>query len=220
MPNSIWERVGIEAEPRLRWLLRFGELDLDSLTDQQREAVRLEARAFLALQEVEPAVRRQLLRFPPPTAATPGMLTQAETRSMHSWLRKGLGRLRVSETWEFAPRVRYQLDAYRGLLFSRLRANSRVEQFKALAYDAFRDARFRFRLCPECSRPFVPVRRQSYCSSACSQAWRTRKWRSTHREKVRKMRRDQYRRSITGKLKVSKHAATRIRSSTLPRHQR
>ena len=96
-----------------------------------------------------------------------------------------------------------------------VRQQKLVEQFKALAYDAFRDARFRFRLCPECRRPFVPVRRQSYCSSACSQAQRTRKWRSTHRDKVRKMRRDQYRRSITGKLKVSKHAATRIRSSTL-----
>jgi hypothetical protein len=60
-------------------------------------------------------------------------------------------------SWNFKPRVESELDASGGLFWTRMTANSRVEQFKALAYDAFRDARFKFRRCPECKRPFVPV---------------------------------------------------------------
>jgi hypothetical protein len=86
-----------------------------------------------------------------------------------------------------------------GLFWARLRAKSRLEQLKAWAYDAFRDARFRFRLCPECKRPFVPVRRQS-----CSQAVRTRKWRMTHPEKNREIRRQHYQRSEATRLGLSK----------------
>lgn len=36
----------------------------------------------------------------------------------------------------------------------------------------FRGARFKFRRCPECKQPFVPIRRQAYCSSRCSRAVR------------------------------------------------
>jgi uncharacterized Zn finger protein (UPF0148 family) len=89
-------------------------------------------------------------------------------------------------------------------------ANSRVEQFKALAYDAFRDARFKFRRCPECKRPFVSVRRQAYCSSRCSQAVRTRKWRKAHPEKNREIRRQQYKRSVAAKLRLSKRAEVKV----------
>ena len=89
-------------------------------------------------------------------------------------------------------------------------ANSRLEQFKALAYDAFRDARFKFRLCPECKRPFVPIRRQAYCSAGCSQAVRTRKWRKAHPEKNRAIRRQQYQRSKEAELRLSKHASIKI----------
>jgi hypothetical protein len=91
-----------------------------------------------------------------------------------------------------------------------MRATSRLEQFKALAYDAFRDARFKFRLCSECKRPLVPVRRQAYCSAGCSQAVRTRKWRKAHPEKNRAIRRQQYRRSKTAELGLSTHAAIKI----------
>jgi hypothetical protein len=69
------------------------------------------------------------------------------------------------EKWNFRPRVEHELDAYKGLLWTRPRTNSHLEQCKALAYDTLREARFKFLLCPECNRPFVPVRRQGYCSS-------------------------------------------------------
>src|SRR6266852_8937546 len=91
-----------------------------------------------------------------------------------------------------------------------MRSNSRLEQFKALAYDAFRDGRFRFRRCPECQRPFVPVRRQEYCSARCSQAARTRKWRKAHPEKNREIRRQQYKRSVAAKLRLSRRARVKV----------
>jgi hypothetical protein len=213
MPKSssnVWDRVGVEPEGRLRWLLRFGNLDLDKLTDEQRAPVLQEARAFVGLQEVQPARRASMRFWPEPVEATPNVLTAAEVWRAQRWLRQGLGLLSRSEKWNFAPRVTYELDAYRGLFWARARTTSRLEQFKALAYDAFRDAQFKFRLCPECTRPFVPVRRQRYCSAPCSQAVRTRKWRKAHPEKNREMRRQLYRKVVRDKLKLLESAAIKI----------
>ena len=95
-------------------------------------------------------------------------------------------------------------------------ATSRLEQFKALAYDAFRDARFKFRLCPQRKRPFVPVRCRAYCSSRFSQAVRTRKWRQAHPERNRAIRRQQYQRSKAAELRLSKHAAIKIAKPRRP----
>jgi hypothetical protein len=208
--NNVWVRIGVEPEARLRWLLRFGNLEPDALTAEQRTAVVQEARAFLVLQEIDPALRGQMPSWPAPTDAAPNVLSDAEAWSAQLWLKKGLGLLRRGEKWNFVPRVTYELDAHSGLFWARMRAKSRLEQFRALAYDAFRDARFRFRLCPECKRPFLPVRRQRYCSSRCSQAVRTRKWRRAHPEKNRAIRRQQYRRSVATKLGLSRRAAIKV----------
>jgi hypothetical protein len=208
--HNVWARVGVEPEARLRWLLRFGNRDLDSLTVEEQAVVLEEARAFVFLQEIDPALRVRMRSWPPPVDATPNVLTETEAWCAQLWLHKGLGVLSRGKRWNFVPRVTYELDAHKGLLWVRLRANSRLQLFKALAYDAFREARFRFRLCPECKRPFVPVRRQRYCSSRCSQAVRTRKWRMKHPEKNREIRRQQYQRSVTTRLGLSKRAAVKV----------
>jgi hypothetical protein len=199
MADNIWLRVGLEPEHRLRWLLDFGRLEPGSLTDAQRLAVVQEARAFVIVQEMDPTRRSRMRSWPPPTDAAPNALTPDETWSAQKWLRKGLDLLSQSQKWNFSPRVKYELDAYRDLFWARMKATSGLQLFKALAYDAFREARFKFRRCPECKRPFVPVRRQRYCSSRCSQAVRTRKWRKAHHEKNREIRRLQYRRTVTAK---------------------
>jgi hypothetical protein len=173
-------------------------------------AVLQEARAFVVLQEVDPALRRTMGSWPEPTDATPNVLTRREAWSAQRWLKQRLDLLRRSEKWNFKPRVEYELDASGGLFWTRMTATSRLEQFKALAYDAFRDARFKFRRCPECKRPFVPVRRQAYCSARCSQAVRTRKWRRAHLEKNREIRRQQYKRSVAAKLRLSKRAEVKV----------
>ena len=148
-------RVGIDPETRLRWLLDFGNLDPASLSAEQRAAVIQEARAFVVLQQLDPAIRGRMRSWPEPTDAMPDVLSHAEVWSAQVWLNQGLDLLRRSQKWSFRPRVTYELDVHRGLFWTRMRSTSRLEQFKALAYDAFRDARFKFRGCPECKRPFV-----------------------------------------------------------------
>ena len=215
--NNAWDRVGIEPEARLRWLLSFGNLVPASLTDEQRAAVRQEARTFATLQEIDPAIRGQMRSWPAPVDATPDVLTHEEIWKAQRWLKRGLDLLGRNEKWEFTPRVKYEIDAYRGLLWTRLKATSRLELLKALVYEAFRDARFRFRLCPHCKRAFVPIRRQAYCSSRCSQTVRTRKWRKAHPDKNRSIRRAQYRKAMTKKLKLSPAAAIRIAKPGAPK---
>jgi hypothetical protein len=208
--NNIWVQVGFEPEERLRWLLRFGNLERAALTVDQRNAIRQEALAFAIFQELDPALRGRLRSLPPPDPAAPNTLDDAEVWRAQLWLKRGLKMLGRAEKWNFAPRVKYELDAHRGLLWTRLKADSRLEQFKALTFEVFRDARFKFRLCPRCRRAFVPIRRQAYCSARCSQTVRTRKWRKAHPEKNRAIRRSQYRKSIAAKLKLSKKARVRI----------
>ena len=180
--SNVWVRVGVDPEARLRWLLGFGNLDPVSLTVMQRAAVLQEARAFVVQQELDPALRERVRSLPQPTDKTPNVLTGRQAWSAQLWLKEGLDLLSRGEKWNFMPQVTYELDAHGGLFWTRMRSNSRLEQFKALAYDAFRDARFKFRLCPECKRPFVPVRRQA-----------------AHPEKNREIRRLQYRRTVTAK---------------------
>ena len=212
--NNVWVRVGVEdPETGLRWLLGFGNLDSASLGVEQSAAVIQEARAFAILQQLDPALKGKIRSWPQPTDATPNVLTKTEVWAVQRWLKQGLELLRRSEKWNFKPRVEYELDASAGLFWARMKSNSRVEQFKALAYDTFRDARFKFRRCPECKRPFVPVRRQTYCSARCSQALRTRKWRKAHPEKNRAIRRNQYQKSTAAKLGISPAASIRVGQS-------
>ena len=210
--SNVYARVGLRPEERLRWLLNFGNLEPASLNTERRAAAVQEARAFLTIEEVDPEVRPLLRIGPPPQDETPNVLTQEEVWAAQGWLKDGLERLRRRGGWNFATHVSYELDLHRGLmLWVRLKSRSRLEQFKALALNVLREARFWFRLCPECQRPFVPVRRQAYCSAACSQAVRTRKWRTTHPEKNRAIRRWQYQRKKAASAGPSEPAAIKIK---------
>jgi hypothetical protein len=121
--NNVWARVGVEPEARLRWLLDFGDLNPVSLTAAQRAEVLQEARAFVVLQDVDPPLRRQMRSYPPPTDATPKVLTGEEAWSAQRWLKQGLDLLRQSQKWNFKPRVEYELDAHGGLFWTRMTAN-------------------------------------------------------------------------------------------------
>jgi len=212
--SDVYGRVGLVPEQRLRWLLGFGNLDPTQLDAKKRTAVIEEARAFLVIQEVDPAIRKLLRSWPAPRDDTPDTMSEPDVWRAQGWLRHGLDALRRGKIWSFAPRVRYEVEIHKALLFwARLRANRRLELFKALVYDALRDARFSLRLCPECQRPFVPTRRQAYCSARCSQAVRTRKWRKAHPEKNRAIRRNLYRKSVATKLGISPAANNGIRPS-------
>jgi hypothetical protein len=150
--SEVWSRVGFDPEARLRWLLDFGSLKPASLTDAKRSAAVDEVRAFVILQQVDPAVRDALRSSPAPKDATPNVMTGDEAWSAQRWLKQGLELLSRSQKWSFVPRITYELDAYKGMFWARMRAASRLALFKALAYDALREARHKFRRCLECKR--------------------------------------------------------------------
>jgi hypothetical protein len=208
--SDVWNRVGMEPEDRLRWLVGFGNLVPASLTDNQRITAKQEARAFAFLQEIDPPIRKRMRSWPAPADDTPDVLTDAEVWRAQRWLKQGLVLLAHAEKWNFAQRVQYQLEAKKGFLFARLKASSNLNQFKAMAYETFRDARLKFRLCLDCRNAFVPIRRQAYCSPRCSQAARTRRWRNAHPERNRAIRRAQYQKSMAAKLELSATSAVKI----------
>ena len=111
---SVYARVGRTPEERLRWLLKFGNLEPASLDADRRAVTVQEARAFLMVEEVDPEVRALLRIRPPPIDETPNVLTQDEVWAAQRWLQEGLERLRRIGRWNFAARVRYELDFHRG----------------------------------------------------------------------------------------------------------
>ena len=203
-PSDAYARVGLTAEQNLRWLLRFGDLDREDLSPAEHSTWVQDARTFMLIQETDPGFRPRLRSWVALRDDTPNVLSVSQIWRLQRWLRQGLGLLRQGKKWGIVPKIRYEMDVHHAMFWARLKANSRVELFKALVYDALRDARFNLRLCPECSRPFVPVKRQAYCSVGCSQATRTRKWRKSHPEKNREIRRQQYQRLMAAELGTSK----------------
>jgi hypothetical protein len=196
--NKVWLRVGVEPEARLRWLLGFGNLAPDSLTAAKRSAVVQEARAFVILQQVDPALRSKMRFAPAPTDATPNVLTRDETWSAQGWLKQGLDLLSRSQKWNFMPCITYELDAYRGLFWARMTA-PRVWSYSKpwhMTRYAMRGSNFAVvwsandHLYRSGARDIVP-----------RAALRTRKWRKAHPEKNREIRRLQYRRSVTAKFR-------------------
>jgi hypothetical protein len=94
--SSVYARVGLAPEERLRWLLKFGNLEPASLKADRRAAAVQEARAFLMVEEVDPEVRPLLRIGPPPQDETPKVLTQEEVWAAQRWLKEGLERLRLN----------------------------------------------------------------------------------------------------------------------------
>jgi hypothetical protein len=99
--NNVLSRVGVEPEARLRWLLRFGNLDLDSLTVEQGAVALQEARAFVFLQGLDPPLRARMRFWPPPIDATPNVLTRDEAWLAQRWLKQGLDLIEPGQEVEF-----------------------------------------------------------------------------------------------------------------------
>ena len=76
--GSVYARVGLAPEERLRWLLNFANLEPASLGADRRAAAVQEARAFLIVEQVDPEVRPLLRAWPPPKDDTPNVLTENE----------------------------------------------------------------------------------------------------------------------------------------------
>lgn len=88
------------------------------------------------------------------------------------------------------------------------------EAFKARTYEISTSSEVtkRFRFCRECGRPYCARKRQVYCSSACSQKYRTREWRQSHPHEFRAARRAAYKRKVETLVGQPIKIATRSKS--------
>jgi hypothetical protein len=110
--------------------------------------------------------------------------TAEEVLQMHGWLSFGFKRLREGAVWPMdvagsvdilplPPRARPSAELeYKFLSISRL--TSLTEIFKERVYEDLKSQMPRLRGCPECHQLFLLKKRQTYCTSTCSQTVRTR----------------------------------------------
>ena len=172
-------RIGDTPVKRLAWLLRFMNTDLEFLRKEEQTALGHDLQTlWLAVDAPEQA---------PPVGVW--IMDRSELSATQKWIKDGFLALfsEKPKGWIFpAPREmrlvrKSSLDAKRSDItlvpvwpvpsdFDGQRRNIKL----AILYIVFA-ARDSLRLCSECKSPFIPVRRQEYCSTKCSQKARDRK---------------------------------------------
>ena len=184
---------------RARWLIGFGARALDGLSRRDWQGLGYEAAGFahFPMWKRERWKHSSLVHFP----------SERELRKVQRWLHKAWqqlahrqGVIRRVKNWmecltygphgldmgEFSRRMKWP-DAFESAIFRTLLALK--DSFRFCHYD-------------KCHRPFVAHKRQAYCSPACSQAFRTRRYRTEKREHFRAQRREAYARKQKEKFGV------------------
>ncbi len=206
-------RVGRTAGIRSRWLLTFAARDLKTLTPRARRIVQMEVDFFVVSENIgrSPRVPGGLaaIRFPAEEFAKhPPMIEDRQIRRWHRWLRGGIAKLVRGEVWRISVAMMHQLGV--GSFLSLGITRSIDDIFKIGTVEAFKHEWSRFRLCERCRAAFIGQKRQSYCTSRCSQAMRTRRYRTRNAERVRVLRRANYERKQRvkhgAKVRVGRHA--------------
>ena len=183
--------VGHSAAARARWLRAFAARDLKNLTPYQRRILQLEVDFFIVSET--PGGTRRLpggpasIHFPAAECSriTP-MNGEDRIRRWHRWLRTGIAELMRGEVWRIPIGVMHQLGV--GSFLSRGITRSTSDIFKIGTVEAFKEEWSRFRLCERCRMAFIAQKRQAYCTPRCSQAVRTKRYRSKDPERVRLLR--------------------------------
>ncbi len=159
-------RLGETPEKRLNWVIAFAMRDLNVLRREELMALGYDLRAL-------PAPGWQGVRHVGPMSEPELIKLQGEIRvgierfltTPHGWqlppprsarlcrTANGTGRPRAERVWEGGER----------------------ETIIAAVADLVIRCADRLRACMECRRPFVAVKRQEYCSTACSQRTRDRR---------------------------------------------
>jgi hypothetical protein len=173
------------AEARARWLVEFARRDLRQLTAPEQQIL---TRGLLTI--AVPWSRGGLASRPPALAVV---------RAWQRWLRAGLNQLERGEDWPIRLGSRRWRLSYGARGLERQEYWSLDHQWQE-ATQVFHDEVAhtlgelgrRFRFCVHCGHAFVARRRQTYCGSTCSQTFRTRKYRQTHREAFNWRRRQAY----------------------------
>jgi hypothetical protein len=170
-------RVGEKPEERLRWLLQFVRTDLNLLHPEERRALAYDLRALLTPTNIGAREFRS------------SVLTPEEDDSLveqlHAEIKRGLTNLLSEENsgWTFkqpdyvAICRSTKLNAKRIGFIKKVHfaAPSGKDAILNAVMDIILESGDLMRACSECKSPFVPVRRQEYCSIKCSQRARDRR---------------------------------------------
>jgi hypothetical protein len=100
----------------------------------------------------------------------------------------------------------WQLNAHKSCRLTRVKdrvvadeweqSHSMLGRFEAEACRVLSMEARRFRFCHNCGKPFIARKSQAYCSSTCSQTFRTRVYRAKDPDQARAKRREAYERSM------------------------
>jgi hypothetical protein len=209
-------RVGHEPGQQARWLLAFAWCDLND--SKMGPSAPWELRAFLWIGSQYEAWARGHPGHPrhsPPSEPC----SLSELGSCQALLREGLRSLVYEGKWlvkvpatlqDFrwtGPPWHEPVGPWHGTLnWTQLEPVRSVAPLQAdttglfclRVYETLRAMASRFRVCEreKCRKPFIARKRQAYCSRPCSQAVRTRRFRARDPERVRKLRRRTYERTV------------------------
>ena len=175
------KRVGEKPLERLRWVIEFSRKDLSLLQPEERIALSYELHAIAWHSATSHGGK---------VSESRSLVTSSESYSdsfvqeLHAKIKTGLdelvtgeGRLKVKQPNEFTL-YRSSADNAKRIRFDRMLHFSASAIEEAILYgvaDTLLEGQGLLRACAECQRPFIPVRRQEYCSIKCSQKARDRR---------------------------------------------
>jgi hypothetical protein len=196
------KRIGGNPAARLKWLLDFKDRDLNLLHPGEREALSYDLKAFISYGGGELVTTFDSLK-PVPS----GLVTeiQAEVRQGFAnlypatYINLDSNTTSTAEVWNF-PRPeqvflqrtspdnakRSKIELRMSLVSVKEGQNKErrifVDPKVAILYgilNTIREGQNLLRACSECKAPFIPVQRQEYCSTKCSQKARDRRRKKT-----------------------------------------
>lgn len=194
------------------WLLEFAQTDLGTIPQKGKKFVK----SWRDFQKSWPDLQDEIVVFslPPYWDSIREMASIAdlerrpgrkEIEKIQRELKRGVAGLLKSpeaRVWRIRnPRLTSILVRLpNGKIVRSYRSKSIRDRFLMVATDLLERVGDRIRCCPECGRLFPAVKRQAYCLPRCSQAVRTRKYRKTHKEDLRKRRMERYEAQMKAKL--------------------
>jgi hypothetical protein len=134
--------------------------------------------------------------------------TRSNVVAFQIFLKELIEKIRKGETWEFETNLKHRVVFKNGRLS--LLTGTALD-YDYLIYKSLEPVQHRFHFCPECSKPFIKIKKMEYCSPECSQIGSTRKYRENNRDKFNKSRRDSYARKLQAELGKNVKVGTRKR---------
>jgi hypothetical protein len=173
------KRIGNTSEDCLRWVLKFSRQNLDLLRPEERTALAADIRLLHAipLTDFSTPDRRLEEQFVQPDEPT----SDQELRGLQAEIAEGISALLSDPPgkWELPTRKAFLTrtvppDSRSPRIIIRWEGDTRAMTIGRIVglILHFGD---RLRACPVCHTPFLSVRRQAYCSPACSQHERDRR---------------------------------------------